>query len=60
MTTPIRDYSVNLNRDTYELLCGVQASLTLQLGFVPTLGQTVRHLIAAYQGESRPGSSVAV
>ncbi len=59
MTTPIRDFSVNLNRDTYDLLCDVQAGLAQQLGFLPTLGQTVRHLIAAYQGESRPGTSVA-
>jgi hypothetical protein len=55
-----RDYVVNLNRDTYEELCEVQATLTTQLGFVPTLGQTVRHLLAVYRGESRPGSSTAI
>lgn len=60
MTTPIRDFTVNLNRDTYDLLCDVQANLAIQLGFLPTLGQTVRHLIAAYRGESRPGTSAAV
>ena len=44
-----QSFTVNLNRDTYDLLKDVQASLTLSLGFEPTLGQVVRHLIAVFQ-----------
>jgi len=44
-------YSINLNRDTFELLQKVQQGLVEKLGFEPTLGQVVRHLIAVYNKE---------
>lgn len=44
-----QSFTVNLNRDTYDLLKEVQASLTVSLGFEPTLGQVVRHLIAVFK-----------
>jgi len=44
-------YSINLNRDTFDLLHKVQQDLVKQLGFEPTLGQVVRHLIAVYNKE---------
>lgn len=44
--------TVSLNRETYELLQQVQEELTIKLGFEPTNGQVVRHLLAAYYGEA--------
>jgi hypothetical protein len=41
-------YSINLNRETFELLEDVRERLVAELGFEPTLGQVVRHLIAIY------------
>lgn len=47
-STPASAFSVNLNQETYELLQKVRDSLTKTLGFVPTHGQVVRHLISIY------------
>ena len=44
-------FSINLNRDTFELLKQAQLELTTSMGFEPTLGQVVRHLLAAYYKE---------
>jgi hypothetical protein len=41
-------YSVTLNKETYDLLMSVKGSLVEQLGFEPTNGQVVRHLIAVF------------
>jgi hypothetical protein len=46
-------FSVNLNQETYDLLQKVRGSLAKSLGFVPTHGQVVRHLISIYfKGEN--------
>lgn len=44
-------YTVNLNKDTYDLLQKVREDMVLKLGFEPTNGQVVRHLISIYFGE---------
>ena len=49
MKSPVN--SVSLNRETYELLQQVQRELQLKLGFEPTNGQVVRHLLAVYYSE---------
>jgi hypothetical protein len=41
-------YSVTLNKETYDLLIEVKTILTNKLGFEPTNGQVVRHLIAHF------------
>jgi hypothetical protein len=41
-------YSVTLNKETYDLLIEVKETLTNKLGFEPTNGQVVRHLIAHF------------
>lgn len=41
-------YSVTLNKETYDLLQNVKNDLMLSLGFEPTNGQVVRHLVTAY------------
>jgi hypothetical protein len=41
-------YSVTLNKETYDLLMSVKGNLVEQLGFEPTNGQVVRHLIAVF------------
>ena len=41
-------YSVTLNTETYALLMSVKGNLVEQLGFEPTNGQVVRHLIAVF------------
>jgi hypothetical protein len=41
-------YSVTLNKETYDLLMSVKGTLVEQLGFEPTNGQVVRHLIAVF------------
>lgn len=46
------DFSVNLNVETYDLLQKVKADLATKLGFEPSNGQVVRHLIALYFGEA--------
>lgn len=44
-------YTVNLNKETYDLLQKVREDMVLKLGFEPTNGQVVRHLISIYFGE---------
>lgn len=41
-------YSVTLNKETYDLLIEVKETLMRNLGFEPTNGQVVRHLIAHF------------
>lgn len=41
-------YTINLNRETFELLQKVRDDLGIKLGFEPTYGQVVRHLISMY------------
>lgn len=41
-------YTVNLNHETWELLQQVREKLSAELGFEPTNGQVVRHLISIY------------
>lgn len=41
-------YTINLNRETFDMLHAVRSDLTNKLGFEPTLGQVVRHLISFY------------
>jgi len=43
---------VNMNRETYEWLKRVQRDMSEDMGFVPTLGQVVRHLINHYYKEA--------
>lgn len=45
-------FSVTLNKETYDLLIQVKDELTNKLGFEPTNGQVVRHLISIYFGEA--------
>jgi hypothetical protein len=45
-----QNYVVTLNQETFELLQKVREELVSQLGFQPTNGQVVRHLIAFYNG----------
>ena len=42
------NYNINLNRETFELLQKVRGDLGVKLGFEPTYGQVVRHLISMY------------
>lgn len=41
-------YIVNLNKETHDLLMEVKEVLKGRLGFEPTNGQVVRHLIAHF------------
>ena len=41
-------YQVTLNKETWDILMDVKALLFKELGFEPTNGQVVRHLIAKY------------
>ena len=54
------NFTVNLNRETYDLLSSVQDDLSSKLGFVPTMGQTVRHLIAVYHGNTSGGNATVI
>ncbi len=45
-------FSVTLNKETYDLLIQVNDELAAKLGFEPTNGQVVRHLISIYFGEA--------
>jgi hypothetical protein len=45
-------YSVTLNKETYDLLLTVKGTLVEHLGFEPTNGQVVRHLIAVFFNET--------
>ena len=42
------NFQIILNKDTFELLQEVKVQLLEELGFEPTNGQVVRHLIATY------------
>jgi hypothetical protein len=42
------NFQIILNKDTFELLQKVKAQLLEELGFEPTNGQVVRHLITTY------------
>ena len=44
-------YSITLNKETFDLLQRVKTDLSQKLGFEPTNGQVVRHLISIYFGE---------
>jgi hypothetical protein len=45
------DYKVILNKETFDMLQKVKDDLVTKLGFEPTNGQVVRHLISIYFGE---------
>jgi hypothetical protein len=45
-------YTVKLNMETWDLLVQVRTELGKKLGFEPTNGQVIRHLISIYFGES--------
>lgn len=47
------NYSVRVNHDTWMLLMKVRDELVATLGFTPTNGQVVRHLLASYFGETK-------
>ena len=47
----MNNFSVTLNKETFELLQRVKDDLVQKLGFEPTNGQVVRHLISIYFGE---------
>jgi hypothetical protein len=47
------NYSIRLNHETWILLMKVRDELVASLGFVPTNGQVVRHLLAYYVGETK-------
>jgi hypothetical protein len=51
-TAPENNFVVTLNKDTFELLQKVRTQLFEELGFEPTNGQVVRHLIVTYQKDS--------
>lgn len=52
MKTSAQQYMVTLNQETFELLQEVREELVAKLGFQPTNGQVVKHLIAFYNGEA--------
>lgn len=45
-------FTVTLNMETFDLLVKVREELARKLGFEPTNGQVVRHLISIYFGEA--------
>lgn len=46
------NYQVNLNKETFDELQDVRSALTKELGFEPTNGQVIRHLIYLYYNKS--------
>lgn len=44
-------FTVKLNRETWDLLVQVRTELNSKLGFEPTNGQVIRHLISIYFGD---------
>jgi hypothetical protein len=44
-------HTVNLNKQTFDLLKRVQQELGTTMGFEPTFGQVIRHLIMSYYKE---------
>ena len=55
MTKPA-GYSVILNKETFDLLHGVKIDIADRMGFEPTNGQAIRHLIAVFYGEAEISS----
>jgi hypothetical protein len=55
MTKPA-GYSVILNKETFDLLQGVKIDIAERMGFEPTNGQAIRHLIAVFYGEAEISS----
>lgn len=53
-------YSVTLNKETYDLLMDVKETLTIKLGFEPTNGQVVRHLIAQFFSAANGNSHLSL
>jgi hypothetical protein len=47
-----QNFVITLNQETFELLQEVREELVAKLGFQPTNGQVVKHLIAFYNGEA--------
>jgi hypothetical protein len=41
-------YSITLNKETFDLLQTVREQLEVVMGFEPTNGQVVRHLISLF------------
>ena len=52
MKTSSQNFVITLNQETFELLQEVREELVAKLGFQPTNGQVVKHLIAFYNGEA--------
>jgi hypothetical protein len=52
MKPALPSFVVTLNQETFELLQEVREGLVSKLGFQPTNGQVVKHLIAFYNGEA--------
>jgi len=52
MKTSAQNFVITLNQETFELLQEVREELVAKLGFQPTNGQVVKHLIAFYNGEA--------
>ena len=52
MKPTVQNFVVTLNQETFDLLQEVREGLVSKLGFQPTSGQVVRHLIAFYNGEA--------
>ncbi len=52
MKPTAQNFVVTLNQETFELLQEVREELVAKLGFQPTNGQVVKHLIAFYNGEA--------
>ncbi len=50
-------YSVMLNKETFDLLRDVKVELGKRMGFEPTNGQAIRHLIATFYGEGEKPST---
>lgn len=52
MKPTVQNFVITLNQETFELLQEVRDELVAKLGFQPTNGQVVKHLIAFYNGEA--------
>lgn len=52
MKPTVQNFVVTLNQQTFDLLQEVREGLVSKLGFQPTNGQVVKHLIAFYNGEA--------
>jgi len=52
MKPAVQNFVITLNQETFDLLQEVREGLVAKLGFQPTNGQVVKHLIAVYNGEA--------